>query len=130
MSRILLIEPDALVARNIIKLAQKASHSVDWTIDAQTAIDLADEHRPDAVILELLLAGRSGVEFLYEFRSYPEWQNTPVIIYSNLSEQELPVKSGCYRELSIARYFYKPVASLSHIIDEVSWLAHPALAEK
>lgn len=130
MSRILLIEPDAMVAKNVSQLAQRAGHKIDWTIDAQAAVDLADDHKPDAVILELMLAGRSGVEFLYEFRSYPEWRDVPVIIYSNLSEQELPVNGSCYRDLGIARYFYKPLASLSHLIDEVSWLAHPVLAEK
>ena len=88
MARILFIEPDYLLGANAKNILKRAGHSVDWHVDPQAAMDSADAAHPDIIILDLLLAGRSGIEFLYELRSYPEWAKLPVIIYSNVPAEE------------------------------------------
>jgi DNA-binding response OmpR family regulator len=97
MANILLIESDKILASNLTQFFKRAGHYVAWHVDPQEAILTADKSQPDVVVLELLLAGRSGIEFLYEFRSYPEWQALPVIIYSNLSEEEVDTASSASR---------------------------------
>jgi len=47
---------------------------------AQAAVHAADERQPDVVVIELQLPAHNGVEFLHEFRSYPEWQWIPVVV--------------------------------------------------
>ena len=72
--------------------------------------------------MDLLFAGRSGVEFLYEFRSYPEWADLPVVIYSSVPEAE----AGSYVEefvrLGIKHYFYKAETSLATLTEAVNYL--------
>ena len=64
---ILLIEPSRLLAEQYCRFFESRGHSIAWREDAQGGVIAADEQKPDVVIVELLLAGHSGVEFLYEF---------------------------------------------------------------
>ncbi len=79
--RILLVEPDRLTAKEVTSYLSQ-QHTVLHAVDAQAAIHAFDNHKVDAVILELVMPGHNGVEFLYELRSYEDLQNVPVIVYS------------------------------------------------
>lgn len=125
MSRILLLESDKMVAGNIKRQLTKNQHQVEWQRQPQAAIDSADVKTPDLVIIDLLLAGRSGVEFIYEFRSYPEWQKIPVIIYSDVSPDEFEPNSSGFSELVIAAHHCKPTTSLVELAASVETALQP-----
>lgn len=116
MPHILLVEPDRLLAGIYRQGFQSQDFSVVMCAGAQSAIYAADEKRPDIVILELQLIGHSGIEFLYEFRSYREWQSVPVIIHSQVPPGEF---SGSWslmsQELGIAGYLYKPETTFKQL---------------
>jgi DNA-binding response OmpR family regulator len=125
MARILLLEADSLLAQNITKYLSKAGHDVQWFAEPQAAIHAADTQSPELVILDLLLASHSGAEFLYEFRSYPDWQNTPVIIFSSLSNEEIQEAAPALSQLNITAYYHKPHASLAELAQAVSDALQP-----
>src|SRR5665213_4365074 len=109
MAQILLVEPDRLLAETYSQALTGAGHKVMIAPGAQAAISAADTARPDLVILELQLIEHSGVEFLYEFRSYPEWQNIPVIIQTVVPPGEFADNWQLLkRELGVKAYLYKP----------------------
>lgn len=112
MSNILLIESDKLLAANIGSYLKRKGHSVDWQVNPQEALARADSKKPDLVILDLFLAQNSGVEFLYEFRSYPDWFDTPVIILSSLAAEDIKTSVPSLEHLNVAAFHYKPVTSL------------------
>ncbi|HEX2558258.1 MAG TPA: response regulator [Nitrososphaera sp.] len=121
MAQVLLIETDHLLGKNLSGYLKKSGHKVNWQVDPQSAIDKADDERPDVIILDLVLASRSGIEFLYEFRSYPDWQDLPVIFYSNISADEVQDCLDAFEQLNVAAYHYKPttsMAKLAHSLDE------------
>jgi len=128
MSRILLIETDSILANNLQKFLKCLGHEVDWHVDPQLAVFGADEHKPDIVILDLMLAGRSGVEFLYEFRSYPDWQSLPVVVFSNVSERELGQCISSFPQLNISAYHYKPQTTLKQLAQTLDSFLQPAHA--
>ncbi len=121
MAQILLIEPDRILAETYLVCLTAAGHQVVACAGAQAAILAADQIRPDLVILELQLVEHSGVEFLYEFRSYTEWQATPVLIHTNVPAAEFTQSSQLLKgELNIAGYLYKPETSLQQLSAAVS----------
>jgi CheY-like chemotaxis protein len=73
-----------------------------------------------------LLASRSGIEFLYELRSYPDWQNLPVIIFSNIVAEEMNACLKAFEHLNIAAYHYKPTTSLSQLGKTLERALQPA----
>ncbi|MBX4201856.1 response regulator [Candidatus Saccharibacteria bacterium] len=116
MANILLLEPDKVLAGKLKDYFAYANHSVSVHSDPQVAISQADIQEPQLVITELQLAGRSGVEFLYEFRSYPEWQDIPVIIYSNLDTKQADAYSEVFDELNVRACLYKPASGLEELL--------------
>lgn len=122
---ILLIEPDKILAVNIRKVLRKAGHKVTWQVDPQEALDSADTDAPQAIILDLILATRGGVEFLYEFRSYPDWQAVPVIVFSSLSAEELTAAVSGLSHLNIGAYHYKPHTNLSDLVKTIESILQP-----
>lgn len=112
---VLIVEPDHLLGSVYKSAIQKAGYCAALAKDAQQAVKLADKTAPDVVVLELQLPGHSGVEFLYEFRSYPEWQSIPVVLHSFVSEQEITALP----HLNIADHLYKPAANLRRLVEAV-----------
>lgn len=119
MCKILLIETDRMLASNLQSFLDCLGHEIEWQVDPQLAVFSADENRPDIVILDLMLASRSGVEFLYEFRSYPDWQKLPVIVFSNVSERELGQCISSFPQLNISAYHYKPQTTLGQLAQTI-----------
>lgn len=113
--KILLIEPNRLLASQYCSYLSQKGHEVAWREDAQGGIIAADESMPDVVVVELLLAGHSGVEFLYEFRSYAEWLKIPAIILSSATKSAISVADSTLRDLGVGAYLYKAETSLSKL---------------
>ena len=119
MSRILLIEADKLLADNISGCLKKAGQAVEWHVSPQAAMESADQQKPDLIILDLLLAGHGGLEFLFELRSYPEWQDLPVILFSHISEAELENSGTGLQQLKIAAFHHKPRTTAAELAASV-----------
>jgi DNA-binding response OmpR family regulator len=121
MSQILLVEPDRVLGNIYSKALAKAGHTVVMCAGAQSAITAADDTTPDLVILELQLIEHSGIEFLYEFRSYPEWRDIPVIVFSSVPPAEFTSsRSLLVNELGVRAYFYKSSTSLRSLLASVN----------
>lgn len=113
--KILLLEPNRLLAQQYSSYLSSLGYEIVWRTDAQEGIVAADEYKPDIVIVELLLAGHSGVEFLYEFRSYADWQNVPAIVLSAATQASSRILDATLAELGIKAYLYKPETTLEKI---------------
>jgi len=130
MAQILLLEPDRLLAKTYFGALEAAGHRVNICATAQSGIFCADDIKPDVAIIELQLVGHSGIEFLYEFRSYPDWQNIPVIVHTSVPASEFSCSwQLMQRELGVQSYLYKPVTSLKQLLQAVA-AAVPAAATK
>lgn len=122
MAQILLIEPDRLLGETYQSSLQHHGQKVVWCTTAQAAIAATDQHRPDAIILELQLPSHNGVEFLYELRSYGDLQTIPVIVLSHVPPVLRAISPVLWEQLGVAAYLYKPLtklADLSRLIDRV-----------
>ena len=120
MPKVLVIEPDRVLAENLKSALIKAGYQVHWNRDLQAAVESVDQYQPAVIIMDLATGGHGGVEFLYELRSYPEWQNLPVIICSSTPLPELANLSRALSELNISSFHYKPKTSLEQIVDSIA----------
>jgi DNA-binding response OmpR family regulator len=120
--KILLIEPDRLLAECYKKaLRADGDHQVTACAGAQAGILAADQVRPDLIILELQLVEHSGIEFLYELRSYSDWQGIPIIVQSMVPEVEFSGSGEILKnELGVQEYLYKPATKLRDLISSVN----------
>jgi DNA-binding response OmpR family regulator len=114
---ILIIEPDKVLSNIYINAFKNLGLDIYIAKSAQAALTLADGYPPSLVILEIQLVEHSGIEFLYEFRSYSEWKEIPIIIYSCIPVQEFNNNWQILKqEIGIEDYLYKPKTNLKQLI--------------
>jgi CheY-like chemotaxis protein len=128
MSHVLFLEPDKVLAKTYCQAVSSYGHTSESCPTAQQALNCADKTRPDVVIIELQLVAHSGIEFLYEFRSYADWQDIPVVILSNVPPAEFSESWILLRErLKVYAYHYKPQTDIRALIRVVNEATTPKL---
>ena len=130
MARILLVEPNRILSKIYCDALKQDGYEVSVVYDAQNAITSSDKIRPDLIVLEIQLIKHNGVEFLYELRSYPEWQHIPVVVNSIVPPNEFMQNEVLYKEIGINNYLYKPQTSLTELLRTIDNVlkATPALS--
>lgn len=117
MPDVLMLEPDAQLARTYRKALEHHGYTVRRTVSAQDAVFHVDESLPQVILVEIQLVAHSGIEFLYELRSYAEWQHIPVLIHSCIPPSEFEDSMQLLRErLHVAAYLYKPHTTLQTML--------------
>jgi two-component system, OmpR family, response regulator len=83
---LLVIEDDPLIGKALRKGLSEAGHSCIWAKEGERGLELALGQQFDAVILDLMLPGRPGLEVLRELRG--SGIQTPVIALTALGAVE------------------------------------------
>lgn len=99
-----------------------SGHTTRWVQDAQAAISAIDQSTPDLILMELQLAVHNGIEFLYELRSYTEWQGLKVVVLSHAPEKAW-LKRLLKKRLGVSKYLYKPHTKLAELPVVISQVA-------
>ncbi len=117
--KVLLIEPDKILASTYQLALSQSGHKVIHCFGAQSAIHAIDNNNPDVIVLEPQLVNHSGIEFLYELRSYADLQNITVIIHSFIPSQTFIGQIDILNGLGVFEYLYKPLTSLERLVTAV-----------
>lgn len=83
---VLIIEDDAWLVEQF-KRVLSDEYNVKDTTNAWAAIDLIDELKPEAIILDVLLTGSTAFALLHELQSYGDMGMIPVILCTNLAAE-------------------------------------------
>ena len=100
---LVLIVDDELPARELLASYLSSEYRIAMASSGAEAVEKAQQLRPDAITLDVLLAGGNGFETLAVLRQTPELKNTPVIIVSIVDQQRLGLALGA------ADYLLKPI---------------------
>ncbi len=101
--RVLIIDDDADVREAIAEALENDGFEVDRAAGGEEALErLRSGPRPSVILLDLLMPGMDGTEFLSQLRSDPALADIPVAIATGLASTKL-------RQLVQAEaYFFKP----------------------
>ena len=83
MKKLLIVEDDKNWADILGKFAADVGRNIEWCFWCQ-AIEIIDDWRPDAVILDMLLAGETAIALLNELRSYADLASLPIVVCTNI----------------------------------------------
>jgi len=119
--RVLLIEPDKVLATTYTVALRQQGYRVDTVATAQQALIAADEHCPDIVVMEHQLSGTNGIGFLQEFRSYSDWRQVPVVFHTVMPPHKQQQASQLLaKEYGVVRWLYKPRTNLDELCSIVA----------
>jgi CheY-like chemotaxis protein len=85
--KILLVEDSRALRLSNEHALRSAGHEVICAEDGQAALECARQHRPDLILLDLLLPRMNGLEVLTRLKYGRSTANIPVIALSGLSER-------------------------------------------
>lgn len=88
--RILVIEDERHIARFLEFILKKAGYEVVVAYNGAQALAAAEPFEPDAVLLDLVLPGMSGLEILKRLRADPRHAGTIIIAFSTRAFGDLP----------------------------------------
>ncbi|MBU2037292.1 response regulator [Patescibacteria group bacterium] len=86
--KILLIEDDKFLRDLIAKKLVAENYEVIEALDGESGIIKTKESAPSLILLDLILPGLDGFDVLAKIKADPTTQKIPVIVLSNLSQQE------------------------------------------
>ncbi len=102
---ILIAEDEPQIA-NLVKFKlEKSGFQVLWGENGKQALELINEHKPDLVILDVMMPIMDGFEVLRAMKAEPETENIPVIMLTAKSMEEDILKGF---ESGAVDYMVKP----------------------
>jgi CheY-like chemotaxis protein len=120
LRKILIVDDNPDVVRLFQRYLTGEPYRLIQATSAEGAHRLADELKPDAIVLDVMLPSKDGWEILQELRARDETRAIPVIVCSILPERALALSLG------VDDFLAKPVTSASLRAALARWAPAPA----
>lgn len=78
--RILVVDDEPMVRDTLGHLLAEEGYIVDVAVDGADALDRVHANRPDVILLDLMMPGMNGRQFLQQLRDDPAYSAVPVLI--------------------------------------------------
>ncbi len=85
---VLIVEDDEFLRQLVAQKLLKEGFDVDAAIDSNAAFQSIETKKPHLILLDLILPGMDGFEILDHLKKNPTTSDIPVIVLSNLGQQE------------------------------------------
>ena len=105
MAAILVADDDALLLQLVEHKLKARGFEVRCAKDGESALEMANEHRPDLIVLDGMMPGLDGTEVLRRLHAMPATSKVPVIMLT-ARKQEQDIVSAL--SLGARDYLVKP----------------------
>ena len=116
MTTIAIIEDDQVINQMYRMKFEAAGFEVVSASDGEAGVKVVQRANPDIILLDLQMPNMNGTEALQKIRHQSANANTPVIILTNLGEEEAPAE---LRRLGIDSYIVKANLTPSQVVARV-----------
>ncbi|RJP30141.1 MAG: response regulator [Actinobacteria bacterium] len=103
--KILIVDDNQAIVEMLQRKLEKEEYEVLGCVESAKAVETCLRTKPDLIVLDILMPGKSGWEIMEELKSDPETQATPVII-STVKNRPEDMELG--KDLQAADYITKP----------------------
>lgn len=86
--RVTIIEDEDILLDILKEKFLRANFDVAFAKTGEDAISVISTSKPDVVLLDLILPGKSGFDILGELKASAELKSVPVIVLSNLGQED------------------------------------------
>jgi len=116
MTKIAIIEDDQVISQMYRMKFEADGFEVQLAENGQQGVELVEAFTPDIILLDLQMPNMNGSEALSQIRSHDWGKNIPVIILTNLGEEEAP---KALRALGIHSYIVKADLTPRQVVGRV-----------
>ena len=115
-SKIMIVEDDPILLRMYTEKLSFEGYVVVSAKNGEDALKVAQEQKPDLIILDIMLPRMSGTDFLERFRKEEKNKQIPVIALTNLAEEEERQKAIA---LGAKEYLVKAMQTPEQVLEKV-----------
>ncbi len=115
-TKIAIIEDDAAIAQMYRMKFEAEGCIVETAENGKYGLQLAEEMRPDIILLDLMMPEMNGDEMLIKLRETDWGKDIKVIILTNMGEQEAP---DSLKELNVLNFIVKADMTPRQVADLV-----------
>lgn len=117
-TKVLIVEDDKFLSELISTKLKKEGFDVVLALDGETGMQKAESDKPNIILLDIMLPGKSGFEVLETVKKHADKTvaDIPVIILSNFG-QESKVQQGL--SLGAKDYLVKANFTTGEIVDKI-----------
>ena len=110
---ILVVDDDLVMRCTMSGVLRESGYAIVEAEDGFQALELAAAHRPDMIVLDLLMPGLDGFAVCERLRAMPEFINTPILVLTGLEDSLSIVRAF---EIGASDFATKPLSAplLSH----------------
>lgn len=116
MTKIAIIEDDPTINQMYRMKFEAAGFDVQLASDGQRGVSLVEAFRPDLILLDMQMPVMTGHQALAQIRAADWGKDIPVIILTNMGEEESPKE---LRDLGIESYIVKADLTPSQVVERV-----------
>ena len=116
MTKIAIIEDDPVISQMYRMKFEADGFDVQLANTGKKGVALAEHYSPDLILLDLQMPEMTGDEALSQIRKQPWGKDIPVIILTNLGEEEAP---KTIRGLGIHSYIVKAELTPRQVVQRV-----------
>ena len=116
MTKIAIIEDDQVINQMYRMKFEVAGFDVATASDGEAGVAIVKKFHPDLILLDLQMPNMNGVEALSLIRALPSHKQTPVIVLTNLGEEEAP---DGLRKLGVHSYIVKADFTPRQVVERV-----------
>lgn len=124
--KLLIVEDDEFLQKILVTKFSREGFNVAAASDGEKALESLTNDKPQLVLLDLILPKMTGFDVLAEMRVRPDFQKLPVIILSNLGQEE-DIKRA--KELGALDFLVKADISVNEVVRKVKELYARHLSE-
>ena len=116
MTKIIIIEDDPTISQMYRMKFEADGFDVRMAGNGKIGVDLVKSFEPDVILLDIQMPEMDGVEALRFIRANRNSKNTPVIVLTNMGEEESPDEM---RRLGISSYIVKANSTPRQVVAHV-----------
>lgn len=116
MTKIAIIEDDSVINQMYRMKFEADGFDVRVADDGEQGVALVRDFAPDIVLMDIQMPNKTGAEALAEIRRESWGKDVPVLILTNLGEEEAPNE---LKSLNVASYIVKADLTPKQVVAQV-----------
>lgn len=120
MAKVLIVEDDKDIRTAYVYAMTRAGMEVTEASDGTQAVALVEQVRPQVILLDMLMPGMSGLDFLKQTNVLQKYPDTKVIAFSNI---ETPRVISEAKELGVSEYILKVDMTPHDMVEKINQVA-------
>lgn len=115
-NKVMIVEDDKFLRELIGQKLIREGMEISGAITAEEALTLLKKEKPHLILLDIILPGMSGFEFLKKIKEDLKFSDIPVVVLSNLGEEK---DKKTAMDLGAKSFLIKAMHAPNEIVEEI-----------